>query len=69
MSDQEWKISGMSCNHCVMALRKELAKVEGLEVKDVTIGSALLAFDPGKVTAGRIINAVTEAGYTVISHP
>jgi copper chaperone len=69
MTDQEWKISGMSCNHCVMALRRELAKVSGLEVKDVKIGSALLAYEPGRVTPDQIVKAVGEAGYSVASHP
>ena len=69
MTPQEWKIAGMTCNHCVMAVRKQLSQLDGLEVKDVKIGSALLAYDPGKVTPEQIRNAISKAGYSVTGHP
>lgn len=65
MKEQELKIQGMSCNHCVMAVRRELEKIAGLEVKDVRIGSALIAFEEGRVSSASISRAVEEAGYAV----
>ena len=65
MKNEELKITGMTCQHCVMAVRKELSKLQGVEVTDVRIGSALVAYDEAKVSAGQLRTAVEEAGYTV----
>jgi copper chaperone len=65
MKNEELKITGMTCQHCVMAVKKELSKLPGVEVKDVRIGSALVAFDESKVSDAQLRSAVEEAGYTV----
>ncbi|MBL0174169.1 MAG: heavy-metal-associated domain-containing protein [Ignavibacteria bacterium] len=67
MTEKQYTISGMSCNHCVMSLKKELAKVAGLEIRDVQVGSALVAYDPAAVQEGAILAAVEEAGYAVVN--
>ena len=64
MTTQEIKIDGMTCNHCVMAVKKELSKV-GLESFDVQIGSANVSYDESKVKTEEIDKAIEEAGYTV----
>ena len=66
MTEREIKIQGMSCEHCVMAVRKELSKVEGVKVKEVHIGGALVSYDEHKVTSSRLNSAVEEAGYVVL---
>lgn len=66
MKNEELKIIGMTCNHCVMSVRKELAKVPGVEVKDVRIGSALVAYDESKVSDALLRSAVEEAGFSVV---
>ncbi len=65
MKNEELKITGMTCNHCVMSVRKELARVPGVEVKDVRIGSALVAYDESKVSGVLLKKAIEEAGFTV----
>ena len=65
MKNEELKISGMTCGHCVMSVKKELSKLPGVEVKDVRIGSALVAYDESKVTVALLKNAVEEAGFTL----
>ena len=67
MKEQELKIDGMHCHHCVMAVRKELSSVPGVQVKDVKIGSALVTFDEYQVTQARLAEAIHEAGYSVVS--
>jgi copper chaperone len=59
------KIDGMSCNHCVMAVKKEIQKlnVQNLEVK---IGEASVEFDENKISLDNINQAIEKAGYTVI---
>lgn len=66
MVEQKLTISGMSCNHCVMAVKKELVKIPGLVVREVGIGSAMVAFEPANVTPAQIEAAVSEAGYALV---
>jgi copper chaperone len=67
MKTQEFKIEGMSCGHCVMAVRKELSKLENVKIDDVQIGKAKVEFDESKTQESIIIKAIEEAGYKVIS--
>ena len=63
MKQMKLEVSGMSCGHCVHAVREALAAVPGVKVEDVTIGSATVAFDETKATVGDLVDAVSEAGY------
>jgi copper chaperone len=63
--NKEYKIEGMSCSHCVMAVEKELNKLD-VKKKKVEIGSAKIEFDPDKVSEEDIKNSITDAGYIVI---
>lgn len=65
MTTKEFKIEGMSCGHCVMAVNKELSKLE-LEDKQVEIGSAKVSFDESKTNEQQVKDAIEEAGYKVI---
>jgi copper chaperone CopZ len=67
MKTQEFIIEGMSCGHCVMAVRKELSKVDNVKIDNVQIGKAKVEFDESKTHVSRIINAIEEAGFKVIS--
>ncbi|MDR3610056.1 MAG: cation transporter [Ignavibacteriaceae bacterium] len=67
MKTQEFRIDGMSCGHCVMAVRKELTKLENVKVDDVQIGKAKVEYDESKISEDRIINAIEEAGYKVLA--
>jgi copper chaperone CopZ len=65
MKKKEILIEGMSCGHCVMAVKKELSKVEHLIVEDVQIGKAIVTFDESKINENTIIAAIDEAGFSV----
>ena len=60
------RIEGMSCHHCIMAVTKELSKLTSVQIKEVRIGSALLAYEPTKVTPEQIAAAIAEAGYRAV---
>ena len=60
-------IEGMSCNHCVMHVKKELGKIAGLVIEDVQIGRARVQYDDLKVSTQSIVEAVREAGYKLVS--
>jgi len=63
---KEFKIEGMSCNHCVMAVQKNLAKIKLIKF-EVTIGSAKVEFNDNDILEEEIIKAIEEAGYQVIN--
>ncbi len=65
MATKDIRIEGMHCDHCVMAVKKELNKVPGLRVQDVRVGSATVEYDEHIVTPEKIREAVEEAGYAL----
>ncbi len=58
------KIDGMSCGHCVAAVKSALENTDGVSVDSVAVGSADLAYDPTVTSADKIRQAVAEAGFT-----
>ena len=56
-------ISGMSCGHCLNAVRRALSDTPGVSVEAVRIGRAEVQYDPALTTPERIAAAVTDAGY------
>jgi copper chaperone CopZ len=58
-------IVGMTCAHCVRAVRNRLAATPGVEVDDVQIGTADIRFDPSKISTSEIEDAISDEGYTV----
>ena len=57
------KIDGMSCGHCVAAVRSELEKLDGVKVEAVQVGSATVSYDPSRVSTNQLADAVADAGY------
>ncbi len=66
MKPRELRIEGMSCNHCVMHVRKALTAVNGVTVDDVQIGNARLTVDESRVTNDMLSAAVEKAGYRLV---
>lgn len=58
------EISGMTCGHCVHAVREALSDMEKVQVEDVSIGRAVVQADPS-VTDEEIRAAIEEDGYKV----
>lgn len=65
MSTITLEIEGMSCGHCVKAVRDALAEVPEVSVERVDIGSANVstAGAPTPEVAGRLVEALRDAGY------
>ena len=57
-------IEGMSCEHCVRAVRGALERVEGVRVDDVEIGRATVQYDPERASVEEIVDAVNDEGYS-----
>jgi len=63
------KIDGMSCQHCIRAVRTALEELDGLSVGDVRLGEAEIEFDPTLVDESQIEAAVEEEGYVIRKKP
>ncbi len=60
-------IDGMSCDHCVRAVRRALESVEGVLVEQVGLGTATVRYDPRTSSPARIAEAVEAEGYRVVA--
>ena len=64
MENLELTIEGMSCEHCVRAVKNRLATTPGVTVDEVGIGTAKLRYDPAKTNVAEIEEAIADEGYT-----
>lgn len=65
MATTALKIDGMSCGHCVKAVTMALQDLPGVQVRDVTVGRALIDADEHVVTVEALTRAIDEAGFTL----
>ncbi len=65
MAETTIKIDGMSCQHCVMRVKKAIDGVDGVSSSEVEIGTAKVVFDESKTSEDAIKAAITNAGYKV----
>lgn len=65
MKTEQVSILGMSCHHCVMAVKKELEKLEGVTAAEVAIGFATVTYDDTRVERPPLDSAIKLAGYSV----
>lgn len=56
-------IDGMSCDHCVAAVREALDGLPGVDVQRVAIGMASVTVDSTATSSDALLEAVREAGY------
>ena len=64
MESLELTIEGMSCEHCVRAVKNRLTATPGVTVDEVAVGSAKLRYDPAKTNVDEIEEAIADEGYT-----
>jgi copper chaperone len=69
MSTTTISITGMTCGHCVSAVKNELSELPGVENVDVDLvdggTSTATITSSAPLDAASIDGAVSEAGYTV----
>jgi copper chaperone len=66
MKNETFTIQGMSCDHCVRAVKGALEGIPGVEARRVEIGRAEVSYDETKVKRDALIRAVEEEGYQVV---
>jgi copper chaperone len=63
MEDLTLQIDGMSCGHCVARVKKALSNLDGVDVRNVEVGSAEMSYDPSRISPDQVLEAVDAAGY------
>lgn len=68
MTTTEFQVTGMTCGHCEMSVRKEVQQVAGVEGVDVSAQTGkLIVTSEASVDAAAVIAAVDEAGYRAVA--
>ena len=65
MSTATLKITGMSCQHCVSAIKLALGRVPGVTRTEVDLsgGRAVVDYDAARTSPSALANAVMDQGY------
>jgi copper chaperone CopZ len=65
--ESSYHVRGMTCEHCRMAVSREVLQVEGVEGVDVDLYAGRIIVSGGSVDHQAVRAAVDEAGYQVIA--
>ena len=65
MTETKIAIEGMSCQHCVMAVKKALGGVPGILENIVQVDNVSVKYDDSKIKKEDIEATIEKAGYTV----
>lgn len=65
MTQQTYLVGGMTCQHCVNAVREEVGRIPGVQAVDVDLDSKRVVVQGEGVTDDAVRAAVEEAGYEV----
>ena len=65
--ERTYTVDGMSCGHCVAAVKGEVEAVDGVSAADVDLDTGRLVVRGERVEDDAVRAAVDEAGYEVAS--
>jgi copper chaperone CopZ len=66
MSEQTYRVEGMTCAHCVAAVTEEVGRIPGAEHVEVDLESGTLAIRGEEIERDDVRAAVEEAGYSLV---
>jgi copper chaperone len=64
---RDYSVQGMTCDHCVMSVREEVADVPGVAAVDVDLASGRMTVGGEDLRDEAIVAAVAEAGYSAVA--
>lgn len=68
MTTEKFLVPGVSCQHCVNAVNKEVSALSGVQKVDVNLDTKVVTVEHGdQVAAAAIIAAIQEAGYDEVA--
>jgi copper chaperone len=61
---KEFTVPGMSCQHCVNAVTKEVSGVQGVQNVRIDLGTKRVSVEANEsVSTETLVSAINEAGY------
>lgn len=66
VEQQSYIVEGMTCDHCVNAVRTEVSSVTGVSDVDVDLGTKLVRVSGEDIDDAAVLAAVEEAGYEAV---
>ncbi|HEY8373177.1 MAG TPA: copper ion binding protein [Pseudonocardiaceae bacterium] len=67
MTEATYTVQGMTCGHCVSAVREEIGKLDGVREVDVNLETGKVrVLSDGPLPTDRVREAVDEAGYELV---
>ena len=68
MKIDQYRVPGVSCQHCINAVTAEVSKLEGVQSVQVNLDTKLVTVEHGEgVAPASIVAAINEAGYDEVS--
>jgi copper chaperone CopZ len=61
-----YRVDGMSCEHCRVAVTGEVGQVAGVRAVDVDLDTKLVRVEGEHVDAAAVVAAIDEAGYDAV---
>ena len=62
---REFAVQGMTCQHCVESVQREVTQVDGVEVASVNLSLGLVTVGGDGYDDDQVRGAIREAGYEV----
>jgi len=67
MTTTEYQVTGMTCGHCEMSVRREVGKIAGVEGIEVSASTGrLVVTSTTDLDDASVLAAVDEAGYRAV---
>lgn len=67
MSTTEYQVTGMTCGHCEMSVREEVAQIAGVDTVEVSAQTGRLSVTAAQtIDDAAVFAAVVEAGYSAV---
>jgi copper chaperone len=62
-----YRVDGMSCEHCVVAVTSEVGDVAGVKAVDVDLETKLVRVSGAAIDDSAVLAAIDEAGYDAVA--
>ena len=62
-----YRVDGMSCEHCVVAVTSEVGDVAGVQAVDVDLETKLVRVSGAAIDESAVVAAIDEAGYDAVA--
>ncbi|WP_405796466.1 heavy-metal-associated domain-containing protein [Streptomyces sp. NBC_01506] len=66
MSENRYRVTGMTCGHCVASVTEAVAEVPGVNEVEVDLPGGTVLVRGRDLDDAKVREAITEAGYTVV---